>query len=117
VGALGFIDIASDWGMPRHDEDFGRTLGTWGVGTGAYVVLPLLRPSNVRDLAALPVNSFGNPVGHVADIPVRNTMTVLSAVDKRAAMLDVTELVDRISLDKYLFVRDAHLQRRRMEQP
>jgi len=112
VGGLGFVDMASDWGMPRHGEDFGRTLGTWGAGTGAYLVLPILGPSNVRDLAAMPVNSFGNPLGSVSDVPVRNTLTVLSAVDKRATMLDATKLVDEVALDKYLFVREASLQRR-----
>jgi len=113
VGMLGFVDFASDWGMPRHGEEFGRTLGAWGVGTGAYLVLPLFGPSDVRDAAALPVDGFGNPLGQVGNVPVRNTLTVLKAVDKRAQFLDAGRLVDEISLDKYTFVRDAYLQRRR----
>jgi len=113
VGVLGFVDFASDWGMPRHGEEFGRTLGAWGVGTGAYLVLPLLGPSDFRDAAVLPVNSLGNPLGSVSNVPVRNTLTVLKAVDKRAQYLDAGRLVDEASLDKYTFVRDAYLQRRR----
>jgi phospholipid-binding lipoprotein MlaA len=113
VGVLGFVDFASDWGMPRHGEEFGRTLGTWGVGTGAYLVLPLFGPSDVRDAAALPIDSLGNPLGSIGDVPTRNTLTVLKAVDKRAKVLDAGRLVDEVSLDKYAFIRDAYLQRRR----
>jgi len=116
VGVLGFVDFASDWGMPRHGEEFGRTLGTWGVDTGAYLVLPLFGPSTLRDAAALPVDSFGNPIGYVGNVPVRNTMTVMKAVDKRATYLDASRLIDEASLDKYTFVRDAYLQRRRQGQ-
>jgi len=116
VGVLGFVDFASNWGMPRHGEEFGRTLGTWGVGTGAYLVLPLFGPSDVRDAAALPVDSFGSPLGYVSNVPARNTLTALKAVDKRAQFLDAGRLVDEISLDKYTFVRDAYLQRRRQGQ-
>ena len=113
VGVLGFVDFASDWGMPRHGEEFGRTLGAWGVGTGAYLVLPLFGPSDLRDAAALPVDSLGSPLGYVGDVPTRNTLTVLNVVNKRAKLLDASNLVDEISLDKYTFVRDAYLQRRR----
>ena len=116
VGVLGFVDFASDWGMPRHGEEFGRTLGAWGVDTGAYLVLPLLGSSSLRDAAASPVNSFGNPVGYVGNVPVRNTLTVLKVVDKRAKYLDASRLIDEASLDKYAFVRDAYLQRRRQGQ-
>ena len=116
VGMLGFVDFASDWGMPRHGEEFGRTLGSWGIDTGAYLVLPLFGPSNMRDAAALPVDSFGNPLGYVGNVPVRNTMTVMKMVDKRATYLDATRLIDEASLDKYTFVRDAYLQRRRQGQ-
>jgi len=116
VGILGFVDFASDWGMPRHGEEFGRTLGSWGIDTGAYLVLPLFGPSNMRDAAALPVDSFGNPLGYVGNVPVRNTMTVMKMVDKRATYLDASRLIDEASLDKYTFVRDAYLQRRRQGQ-
>jgi len=116
VGVLGLVDFASDWGMPRHGEEFGRTLGSWGIDTGAYLVLPLFGPSNMRDAAALPVDSFGNPLGYVGNVPVRNTMTVMKMVDKRSTYLDASRLIDEASLDKYTFVRDAYLQRRRQGQ-
>lgn len=116
VGMLGFVDFASDWGMPRHGEEFGRTLGAWGVGTGAYLVLPLFGSSDLRDAAASPLDSIGSPLGYVGNVPTRNTLTVLKAVDKRAKFLDAGRLVDEISLDKYAFVRDAYLQRRRQGQ-
>lgn len=112
VGLLGVVDVASCWGLPRHGEGFGDTLGAWGVGGGAYLVLPLLGPSDVRGAAALPVNSLAGATGRVSDVAVRNAMTTLSMVDRRAGLLDVTRLIDDAALDKYLFVRDAWLQRR-----
>jgi len=112
LGLLGVMDVASGWGMPRHGQGFGDTLGAWGVGGGAYLVLPLLGPSDVRGAAALPVNSLASATGQVSDVAVRNSMTALGMVDKRAGLLDVTRLIDDASLDKYLFVRDAWLQRR-----
>lgn len=112
VGILGVMDVASDWGMPRHGEGFGETLAAWGVDSGAYLVLPLFGPSDVRNTVALPVNSMASLQGQVSDVAVRNTMTALNVVDKRTRMLDVTKVIDDIALDKYLFVRDAYIQRR-----
>jgi phospholipid-binding lipoprotein MlaA len=112
VGLLGVMDVASGWGMPRHGESFSGTLGAWGVGSGAYLVLPLFGPSDVRGVAAMPVNSLASPQSQVADMGVRNGMTVLNIVDKRAQMLAVTKMIDDVALDKYLFVRDAYIQRR-----
>jgi phospholipid-binding lipoprotein MlaA len=112
VGLFGVLDVASGWGMPRHGEAFSDTLGAWGVGGSAYLVLPLLGPSDLRGAAALPVNTLASPTGQIGDVAVRNSLTVLGMVDKRAALLDLTRMVDDVSLDKYLFVRDAWLQRR-----
>lgn len=112
VGLLGVLDVASGWGMLRHGEAFSDTLGAWGVGGGAYLVLPLLGPSDLRGAAALPVNTLASPTGQVGDVAVRNSLTVLGMVDKRAGLLDVTRMIDDAALDKYLFVRDAWLQRR-----
>lgn len=112
VGLLGFRDVATGWGMPRHGDSFGDTLGAWGVGGGAYVVLPLFGPSDLRGTAALPVNSMGSLTGQLEDAGARNALTIVSLVDKRANLLDATRMVDDIALDKYLFVRDAYLQRR-----
>ena len=113
VGVLGLFDVANSWGMPaRRPEDFGLTLDTWGVGSGPYVVLPLLGPSNVRDALTIPVNSLADPKGQVADIGVRNSMTALSLVSKRSEMLAMGNVVDQAALDKYVFIRDAQMQRR-----
>jgi phospholipid-binding lipoprotein MlaA len=112
LGLGGVLDIASEAGIERHPEDFGKTLGRWGVGSGPYIVLPLLGPSTLRDTAAFPADSFGNPVGVINDIPVRNSLTVLNLVDTRSNFLRAGALVDDVALDKYSFIRDAHLQRR-----
>ena len=113
VGVLGVFDVADAWGMPaRRSEDFGLTLDTWGVGSGPYVVLPLLGPSNVRDALTIPVNSMADPKGQIADVGVRNSMTALQLVNKRSQMLGMGNLVDQAALDKYVFIRDAQMQRR-----
>ncbi len=112
VGLLGVLDVATGWGMPRHGDGFGDTLRAWGVGGGAYLVLPLMGASDLRGAAAFPVNSLASLTGQVNDVAVRNTMTAVSLVDKRAGLLGVTRMVDEAALDKYLFVRDAWLQRR-----
>ena len=112
VGLLGLMDPASDWGMPRHGESFSGTLGHWGVGGGAYLVLPLFGPSDLRGAAALPINSVGSLQGQLGDAGASNALTALNVVDKRAGLLELTRLIDEAALDKYLFVRDAYLQRR-----
>jgi phospholipid-binding lipoprotein MlaA len=113
AGCLGVLDLASGWGMSHHGEDFGKTLGAWGVGTGAFLMLPVLGPSDLRDAAALPIDSLGRPQTYVRNVPVRNSLTVLQAVNKRADLLQADKLLDEVSFDKYSFLRDAYLQRRR----
>ena len=116
VGILGLFDVASDAGLEKHNEDFGQTLGRWGVGSGAYVVLPLLGPSTVRDgLSRLVVDWHGDPVWHVANIPTRNELVGVRAVDDRANLLDVGRVAEEAALDHYSYVRDAFLQRRRSQ--
>ncbi|RAR76197.1 phospholipid-binding lipoprotein MlaA [Paracidovorax anthurii] len=118
VGLLGFVDVASGWGMPqRGAEDFGLTLDTWGLGTGAYVVLPVFGASNVRDLLASPIDSVGRPGSYVDSVSARNTLTVVQAVSQRARHLEAGELVDQAALDKYAFMRDAHFKRRNRPGP
>lgn len=112
VGLFGVMDVASDLGMPRHGEGFDETLAAWGAGSGSYLVLPLFGPSDVRNTAALLVNSMASPQGQVSDVAARNTMTALNVVDKRTKMLDATKGIDDIALDEYSFVRDAYIQRR-----
>ncbi|MFZ6646051.1 MlaA family lipoprotein [Undibacterium sp. TJN25] len=111
-GLGGVLDIATEAGMPKHQEDFGQTLGTWGVKSGPYVVLPVFGPSTLRDALATPVDVYGDPWGYVYPVNVRNTGTAVRLVDKRASVLDAGNLIEEASLDKYVFFRDAYLQRR-----
>ncbi|MEO8938613.1 MAG: VacJ family lipoprotein [Burkholderiaceae bacterium] len=113
VGVLGCFDIATKWGFEKHNEDFGQTLGRWGVASGPYIVLPLFGPSTVRDGAALLVDSYTDPMRYINDVPVRNSTYGLRLIDKRAQALDTTNFIDNAALDPYVFVRDAYLSRRR----
>jgi phospholipid-binding lipoprotein MlaA len=113
-GILGVLDVASNAGLEKHNEDFGQTLGWWGVGAGAYVVLPVLGPSNVRDgLSTLTVDWRGYPLWYMNHISTRNELVGMRLVDARANVLDTTRLVEDAALDQYTFARDAYLQRRR----
>jgi phospholipid-binding lipoprotein MlaA len=114
LGLGGLLDIASDMNIERHREDFGQTLGRWGVPAGPYVVLPLLGPSTLRDTIALPIDRRGDPVRY-ADPGWRNVLDVTRAVHTRSTLLRASSVLDEAALDKYSFLRDAHLQRRRAE--
>ena len=113
IGLGGVLDPATEMRLDRHREDFGQTLGHWGVGAGPYFVLPLLGPSTLRDSVALPVDFYGQPLGHVNDVSVRNSLIGLQAIDTRARLLEAGELLDSAALDPYTFKRDAYLQKRR----
>ena len=112
-GLGGLLDIASEAGIERQKQDFGQTLGRWGVPTGPYLVLPLLGPSTVRDTAALPVDAWGNPMSAINDIPVRNSLYVLRLVDTRARLLNASDTLDSVALDRYSLTRDVYLNLRR----
>ena len=113
-GFFGVLDVASEFGLDHHYEDFGQTLGRWGFGAGAYVVWPLLGPSSVRDSAALPADRwFASPAVFIKDGRWQGGITVLQIVNTRANLLGASKLLDDIALDKYSFIRDAYLQRRR----
>jgi phospholipid-binding lipoprotein MlaA len=112
-GLFGILDVASEMGLDHHYEDFGQTLGRYGVGAGAYLVLPVLGPSTVRDAAALPVNRLATPPAFFDGTGTQVGLTVLQIVNTRSSLLGATRVIDDISLDKYTFVRDAYLQRRR----
>ncbi|MGN7740084.1 MlaA family lipoprotein [Pseudomonas sp. 22526] len=109
IGVAGFFDVSTKMGLQRNDEDFGQTLGYWGVGSGPYVMLPLLGPSTLRDAPAKYVDSFTEPYRYVNDVPVRNSAFALDIVDTRASLLSSEKL---ISGDKYTFIRNAYLQNR-----
>ncbi|RBA24885.1 MlaA family lipoprotein [Herminiimonas fonticola] len=112
IGLGGLLDIASEAGIPKHKEDFGQTLGKWGVGSGPYVVLPLFGPSTVRDTAALPVDIYGDLWTYTTPVDVRNVGAVVRVIDQRATALNATNLLEDIALDRYTFIRGAYLQRR-----
>lgn len=110
VGIAGIFDVAKYMNLPKDDgEDFGQTLGVWGVPKGAYLVIPLLGPSNVRDGASLPVDWYLQPVGYIDHVPTRNSTTAFEFIVDRAGVLDAEGFV---SGDRYTFIREAYLQRR-----
>lgn len=111
-GLLGVLDIATSAGLPKQGEDFGQTLGKWGVPSGPYLVLPLLGPSTVRDTAALPADFGGDIWKYKRPDNWRNIGSAVRVVDKRATLLDATGLLEDAALDRYEFIRDGFLQRR-----
>lgn len=112
VGIGGLWDFATHMEITGRKEDFGQTLGVWGAGEGPYLVLPLLGPSNVRDTAGLPLDIYTYPLTYVEDDKVRYGLTALRMIDMRASFLEQEELIRG---DRYSFIRDAYLQRRRFE--
>ena len=113
IGLLGLIDVASRMGLEKHDEDFGQTLGYWGMGTGPYVMLPFLGPSNLRDIPGRAVDSFIYPPNW-ADIKnsERNGLFALDLINTRAELMLLEEKASELSRDRYVFIRDAYLDRR-----
>ena len=111
-GVAGIFDFASDVGLQKHNEDFGQTLGWWGVGSGAYLVLPILGPSTVRDGFGLLLDTQADLVFQIDGVPVHNSLYVTRAIGKRASLLDASSVIEQAALDKYAFIRDAWLQRR-----
>jgi phospholipid-binding lipoprotein MlaA len=115
VGILGLFDVASELGLEKHDEDFGQTLAVWGVGDGGYLFWPVIGPRTLRDTAGWGVDTTVDPVWRVYPISVRNSAVALRFVDVRASLLPSDKVVDEAALDKYSYVRDAYLQRRRSQ--
>ncbi|WP_459950544.1 MlaA family lipoprotein [Denitratisoma sp. agr-D3] len=113
IGVLGLIDWASDMGLEKHDEDFGQTFGRWGVGPGAYVVVPVFGPRNVRDTVGLVADVAADPVADMHNVAARNTLIVTRLVSDRAELLPADKVIEEAALDKYSYIRDAYLQRRR----
>ncbi|MCQ9224954.1 VacJ family lipoprotein, partial [Streptococcus suis] len=109
-GLGGVLDIATEMGIDRSKQDFGLTLGRWGVPTGPYLVLPLLGPSTVRDTIALPVDAKGNLITYVDPVSDRNALYALRVVDTRANLLRASSVLSAAALDRYSFTRDAYLQ-------
>lgn len=112
-GIYGVFDVASEIKLQRHPEDFGQTLGYWGVPSGPYVVLPLLGPSTVRDTASLPVDTTGDFVRQHDAVALRNAAMGVRIVDKRANLLHASDILAGAAIDRYSFTRDSYLQYRR----
>lgn len=111
-GLGGLIDIATPAGLPKYKEDFGQTLGYWGLPSGPYIVLPLLGPSSVRDTAGLLVDLQLEPLVYLDSAALEYSLAGLFVIDKRARLLGATSLLETAALDKYSFLRDSYLQRR-----
>ncbi len=115
LGLAGLLDIATEIGLEKHNEDFGQTLGYWGLGDGPYVQLPLFGPSSVRDSVGRFVDFQLDPVRWIwrHDMSTRNSLWGLNLINTRANLLDSTKILEEAALDPYEFQRDAYLQRRR----
>jgi phospholipid-binding lipoprotein MlaA len=113
VGIFGLFDVASDAGIEKHDEDFGQTFGRWGVGPGAYVVVPFFGPRTARDTVGLVLDVKADPVPNISDVPSRNALLVTRIVSDRAQALPADKVIEEAALDKYSYIRDGYLQRRR----
>jgi phospholipid-binding lipoprotein MlaA len=111
-GLGGILDPATEFGLVRRSEDFGQTLGRWGLGPGPYVVLPLFGPRNVRDTVGLVGDRQFDAPAFVNDDAGSYALTALQVLNARAGLLATTRLLDQVALDRYSFVRDAYLQRR-----
>lgn len=114
LGMFGLLDVASEMGLQKHNEDFGQTLGYWGVGTGPYLVLPFLGPGNLRDSSAFAVDSRHTDLARNLDhVATRNPVLGLRLVSQRAEFLQAKQAADEAALDNYEFTRDFYLERRR----
>ena len=109
IGVGGFFDVGTKMGLQRNDEDFGQTLGYWGLSSGPYLVLPLLGPSTVRDALGIYPESYAEPYRYMHDVSARNTVAGMKIIDARANLLSAEKL---ITGDKYIFIRNAYLQSR-----
>jgi phospholipid-binding lipoprotein MlaA len=114
-GVFGIFDVASEFNIERHREDFGQTLGRWGIGSGPYLVLPFFGPSTLRDTVALPIDRQADLVSRIVPYNTRYSLYTLRAVSQRSNLLRAGAVLEEAALDKYSFTRDAHLQRRRAE--
>jgi phospholipid-binding lipoprotein MlaA len=112
-GIGGLFDVASDLGMERQSEDFGQTLGRWGLPAGPYFVWPLFGPSTIRDSVGRPLDMAWSPSRLTDHEASAYAITGLSLIDTRASLLGASKVLDGIALDKYTFVRDAYIVRRR----
>jgi len=112
-GLGGLIDMASDLGIPRGNQDFGLTFGKWGFDQGPYLFIPLFGPTTVRDGAGWLTRLYVGPTGFISDVPLRNSIYGVGYLDLRTQITEASKIVDTAALDRYTFIRNAYLQRRR----
>jgi len=112
LGFVGLIDIASQAGIERGEEDFGQVAGYWGVPQGPYFFIPLLGPTTLRDGTGWAIRFAVGPTGYISDVPVRNVLYGLGALNLKASLLETEDLVGKAAIDRYTFIRRAYLQRR-----
>jgi phospholipid-binding lipoprotein MlaA len=113
IGVFGLIDVASTGGLMKHDEDFGQTLGKWGVGNGPYLVLPILGPSTVRDSLGLYADGYTSPMYQMSEMRARNQAYAARGINRRTEIMDQEKVLDEAMIDPYAFLRDAYLLHRR----
>jgi phospholipid-binding lipoprotein MlaA len=106
------LDVATEMRLEKRKEDFGQTLGRWGVKPGPYVVLPILGPSTLRDALATPLDIKGDMVQRFSDTATRNVLSAARAMDVRSGLLQSVDVIKAAALDPYTFVRDGYLQKR-----
>jgi phospholipid-binding lipoprotein MlaA len=109
-GVFGLLDVTSR--LEKHDEDFGQTLGYWGIGSGPYIVLPILGPSTLRDGVGLYADSRPSKLRRVSHMRTRNQLYITKAISRRAELLEQEKVLDEAVIDRYAFIRDAYLLRR-----
>ena len=113
IGLLGVVDVSTTMGLPKHNEDFGQTLGHWGVGSGPYLVMPLFGPTTLRDSTSLIVdNGILYPVFYVDDAATKSGLLTLNYIDFKADLLSAEKLLEEAALDKYEFVKSAYFEKR-----
>lgn len=113
VGIFGLFDVASELGLEKHEEDSGQTMAVWGIGDGGYLFVPLIGPRTVRDTLGWTIDSYFDPVWRLEPISSRNSAVAIRFIDIRASLLPSDKVVEEAALDKYAYIRDAYLQRRR----
>jgi phospholipid-binding lipoprotein MlaA len=113
MGIAGLVDVATHFGLEKHAEDFGQTLGWWGVGEGPYLYWPIIGPRNLRDTFGFIVDISVDPILGIHEVPVRNTLYGARLIDTRASLLPADKLIEAAAFDKYSYIRNAYFQMRR----
>jgi len=117
IGGAGFSDPAKKYfNLDIQDEDFGQTLGHWGVGNGPYLVLPVIGPSTLRDSVGILVDNYNfDPIYQINHVSTRNSLVLVEALDKRADLLGASRVLEKAALDRYDFLKESYLQKREYE--